>query len=230
MRGAKLEVEQKRMAEILRTLKREYPESQCSLFYKNPFQLLVATILSAQCTDERVNQVTPKLFSQFPGPFEMASATPEELEKLIQSTGFFRSKAKSILETSKLLVEQHGGKVPQDLKALVKLRGVGRKTANVVLGVAFGVPGLVVDTHVKRISKRMGFTRSTDPVKIEQEMMKIVAKSDWSIYAHLLIDHGRAVCTARRAKCEECVISRFCPKFGVGGEFPDYRKMTTNRK
>ena len=214
--GLKLEAERKRMAEILKVLKREYPESQCSLVYKTPFQLLIATILSAQCTDERVNQVTPELFRNFPGPQEMAEAKIRELEKLVQTTGFFRSKAKSLLETSQAIVKQHGGKVPMELDQLIKLRGVGRNTANVVLGVAFGVPGLVVDTHVKRLSNRMGFTRSSDPVKIEQELMKLVSKEDWSLYAHLLIDHGRAICTARKAKCEECVISRFCPRVGVG--------------
>lgn len=209
---AKLENERRRMAEILRVLRREYPESQCSLVHRNPFQLLVATILSAQCTDERVNLVTPELFRRFPGPAEMAQANIGELEKLVQTTGFFRSKAKSILETSQAIMAEHHGEVPMDLDQLVKLRGVGRKTANVVLGVAYGVPGLVVDTHVKRLSKRMGFTLSTDPVKIEQELMKIVPKEDWSDYAHLLIDHGRAICTARKAKCDECVIARLCPK------------------
>ena len=213
--GAKLEAERKRMQEILRVLKREYPESQCSLIHKNPFQLLVATILSAQCTDKRVNLVTPELFRRFPGPQEMAKAKLGELEKLIQTTSFFRSKAKALLDTSQAIMELHDGKVPMELDQLVKLRGVGRKTANVVLGVAFGVPGLVVDTHVKRLSYRMGFTTSSDPVKIEQELMKIVPKEDWSLYAHLFIDHGREICTARKAKCDECVISRLCPKVGV---------------
>jgi endonuclease-3 len=213
--GEKLEAEQKRMAEILRVLKREYPESQCSLVHKTPFQLLIATILSAQCTDERVNQVTPELFRRYPGPEEMAKAKIGDLEKLVQTTGFFRSKAKSLLEASQSIMELHDGKVPMELDQLVQLRGVGRKTANVVLGVAFGVPGLVVDTHVKRLSARFGFTKSVDPIKIEQEMMKIVVKEDWSQYAHLLIDHGRAICTARKAKCEECVISRLCAKVGV---------------
>jgi endonuclease-3 len=206
-----LEAERKRMAEILRLLKLEYPESQCSLLYKTPFQLLIATILSAQCTDERVNQVTPGLFKKFPGPAEMAKAPRATLERLIQSTGFYRSKAKALAETSQAIMAEYQGQVPRDLDQLVKLRGVGRKTANVVLGVAFGVPGLVVDTHVKRVSKRLGFTHSTNPVKIEQELMKIVPKEDWSLYAHLMIDHGRAVCTARKAKCNECVVARLCP-------------------
>jgi endonuclease-3 len=214
--GAKLEAERKRMAEILRILNREYPESQCSLVHKNPFQLLIATILSAQCTDERVNLVTPELFRRFPGPQEMAKAKIGELEKLVKTTGFFRSKARSLLETSQAIMELHGGKVPMELDQLVKLRGVGRKTANVVLGVAFGVPGLVVDTHVKRLSYRLGFTTSSDPIKIEQDLIKIVKKEEWSSYAHLLIDHGRAICTARKAKCDECVISHLCPKVGVG--------------
>ncbi len=211
----KKEGEVRRMKEILRILKREYPEAECSLIYNDPFQLLVATILSAQCTDERVNKVTPTLFQKFPTPQRMATAKLEEIEKLIQSTGFFRSKALSILETSRILVSDYGGKIPQDLEKLVKLRGVGRKTANVVLGVAFGIPSLVVDTHVGRLSRRMGFTKSTDPVKVEQEMMKLVPNQDWTLYAHLLICHGRKICTSRRAYCEDCSLSRFCPKVGV---------------
>ena len=203
------------MSEVLKVLKREYPEAECSLHFKTPFQLLVSTILSAQCTDERVNRVTPELFNRFPGPHEMAQASLPELESLVQTTGFFRSKARALYETSRTLVDKYDGQVPRDLNELIKLRGVGRKTANVILGVAFDVPGLVVDTHVKRLSKRMGFTLSMDPVKIEQEMMKIVPREDWTLYAHLLIDHGRKTCTARRAYCEECVIARLCPKVGV---------------
>ena len=206
----------RRMKEVLRILNREYPEAECSLNYESPFQLLVATILSAQCTDERVNRVTPNLFKKYPTASAMAKAKLADIEKLIQSTGFFRSKALSLLESSKTLVECYGGEVPQDLEQLTKLRGVGRKTANVVLGVIFKIPGLVVDTHVKRLSYRMGFTRSTDPVKIEQEIMKIVPKSEWTHYAHLLISHGRKICTARKAMCDLCPIAHLCPKVGVG--------------
>jgi endonuclease-3 len=146
----------------------------------------------------------------------MAAADLTEIENLIRSTNFFRNKAKAIQEASRMIVENHGGEVPRDLEKLTRLRGVGRKTANVVLGVGFGVPGLVVDTHVKRLSYRMGFTRSSDPIKIEQELMNLVPKTDWTLLAHLFIDHGRLICTARRAYCEKCVVSRYCPKIGVG--------------
>lgn len=207
--------ERRRMLEILRLLKLEYPETQCSLAYQSPFQLLVATILSAQCTDERVNKVTPVLFKKFPSAVEMAKADLAEIENLIRSTNFFRNKARAICETSRILVELYRGEVPMDLEKLTQLRGVGRKTANVVLGVAFGVPGLVVDTHVGRLSRRMGFTKLSDPVKVEHRMMEVVPQTDWTIFAHLMIDHGRKVCTARKAHCEVCVISRFCPKVGV---------------
>ena len=215
MARKEVDAEKRRMAEVLRLLKQEYPEAECSLKYQTPFQLLVATILSAQCTDDRVNLVTPELFRKFPGPGEMSKAPLEVIEKLVQSTGFFRSKAKAILETSKAIVEHHKGEIPQTLEALTKLRGVGRKTANVVLGVAFGIPGLVVDTHVKRLSYRLGFTQSTQPEKIEQEMMKLVPMEDWTVFAHLLISHGREVCTARRAFCDSCVVFRFCPRVGL---------------
>jgi endonuclease III len=204
-----------RMKEILRVLDREYPEAECSLSFKTPFQLLAATILSAQCTDERVNMTTPALFAKYPTPETMAKAPIRDLEKLVQSTGFFRSKARSLQEMSRALVERHGGEIPRDLGELVKLRGVGRKTANVVLGVAFGVPGLVVDTHVGRISRRLGFTKSLDPVKVEHELMEVVAREKWTHYAHLMISHGRATCTARKALCESCPVSHLCPKIGV---------------
>lgn len=215
MAEAKLMSARKRMVQIIQLLKKEYPESECSLQYKSPFQLLVATILSAQCTDERVNQVTPSLFKKFPTAPRMAQADLAEIEELIRSTGFFKNKARAIHESSQILVEDYDGQVPMDLEKLTRLRGVGRKTANVVLGVAFGVPGLVVDTHVGRLSRRMGFTQDTDPVKVEHQLMELVPKEDWTIYAHLLIDHGRKICTARKARCEECIITRFCPKIGV---------------
>ncbi|MGK5084275.1 endonuclease III [Bdellovibrionota bacterium FG-1] len=201
-----------RAAEVLRILDLAYPESECSLSYKNPFQLLVATILSAQCTDERVNRVTPPLFKRYPGPREMASAPLSEIEELIKSTGFFRNKARSIQHASSEIVAKHGGKVPQTLEGLTALRGVGRKTANVVLGVAYGVPGLVVDTHVGRVSRRLGFTKETDPVKVEHELMELIPQQTWTHYGHLLISHGRAICTARQAKCEECPVARLCMK------------------
>ena len=200
------------MGEILKILKREYPEAKCSLDYETPFQLLCATILSAQCTDARVNIVTPLLFAKYPTPQTMAKATQIQLEKIIQSTGFFRNKAKSLKEMSAALVELYQGEVPREIDQLTALRGVGRKTANVILGNAYGIPGLVVDTHVGRLSRRLGFTEASDPVKVEQEMMKYVPQEDWTLYSHLLIDHGRKVCTSRKAFCELCPISRFCPK------------------
>lgn len=211
----KLEAERRRMAEIIRILKREYPEAHCYLHFETPFQLLVATILSAQCTDDRVNKTTPALFKKFPDAESMALAKLPVIENLIQSTGFYKNKAKSILETSKILVEKYDGVVPRTMEELVELRGVGRKTANVILGNAFGTPGFVVDTHVGRITRRMGFTRHHDPVKLEHEVRELVPQSEWSMFSLWLIAHGRAICTARKAKCEECPLTRFCPKIGV---------------
>jgi endonuclease-3 len=214
-KGVKSTADRRRMAEILRVLKREYPEARCSLDFKNPFQLLVATMLSAQTTDERVNRVTPALFSAFPNPKAMAEAPIAEIEALVRSTNFYKNKARALKESAALLVERHGGKVPKDLDALTALRGVGRKTANVVLGNAYGVPGLVVDTHVARLSRRMGFTRAQEPEKIEAELMDLVPEEDWTAFAHLMIAHGRAICTARKALCDECPVARLCPKIGV---------------
>jgi len=212
---AGLPEKQRRMREILKILKRLYPEAHCALIHKNPFELLIATILSAQCTDERVNLVTPPLFARYPDAQAMARAPLATLEKLVQSTGFYKNKALSLKTTAKLLVEHHGGEVPADQDALVALRGVGRKTANVVLGNCYGIPGIVVDTHVGRLCRRMGFTKATDPVKVEHEMMEIVEKDDWTLSNHLLIDHGRSLCSARKPLCDECPISALCPKVGV---------------
>jgi endonuclease-3 len=210
-----LDQQRARMKEVLRILDREYPESECSLTFNSPYELLMAVILSAQCTDARVNQVTPALFKRFPGPREMAAAELREIESYIKSTNFFRNKAIALKESSRALIEKHGGEVPRVLDDLVALRGVGRKTANVILGVAHGIPGLVVDTHVGRLSRRLGFTAEQDPVKVEHELMEIVPRPRWTDYAHLMIDHGRAVCTARKAMCEECQVTRLCPKIGV---------------
>ncbi|MFL5813366.1 MAG: endonuclease III [Bdellovibrionia bacterium] len=207
--------EKRRMLAILEILRREYPEAKCSLDFNSPFQLLVATMLSAQTTDERVNKVTPALFAKFPTPGEMAAAPLKEIEKLIQSTNFYRNKAIALKTMSNSLLEEHGGAVPRTLDELVKLRGVGRKTANVVLGNVFDVPGMVVDTHVGRIARRLGFTKNDDPVKVESDLEKVTPREDWTELAHLFIAHGRAICTARRAKCEECPVARFCPKIGV---------------
>ncbi len=200
------------MKKIIRKLKKAYPDSRCSLHFKSPFQLLVSTVLSAQCTDARVNQVTPGLFAKFPTAEAMNRAKSAQIEKLIHSTGFYKNKTKALKSLSRDLIEKFDGEFPSTLDQLISLRGVGRKTANVVLGTAFGVPGMVVDTHVMRISRRMGFTQKKDAVKIEFGLMEIVPKKDWVAYTHLIIDHGRAVCTARRAGCEGCVLSVLCPK------------------
>ena len=201
-----------RIGPIIRRLKKHYPEAECSLTHRNPLQLLVATILSAQCTDERVNLVTKDLFREYKSAADYANANPEVLEEQIKSTGFFRNKAKSILGMANKLVEQHGGKVPRTMEELVALPGVGRKTANVVLGNAFGInEGVVVDTHVKRISNRLGLTKNGDPEKIEQDLMKLVPRPEWTLWPHLLIHHGRAICQARSPKCEVCPINDLCP-------------------
>lgn len=200
-----------RAAEIISILERSYPDSGIALRYETPFQLLVATILSAQCTDERVNTVTPGLFERFPGPQDFLDAPVEELEQAIYSTGFYRNKAKSIRGACQALVERHGGSVPSTMEELVDLPGVGRKTANVLLGHCFGVPGLVVDTHVKRISNLLGLVDSKNPDVIERELTDVVPEEKWVIFSHLLADHGRAICVARRPKCSECPVSLLCP-------------------
>jgi endonuclease III len=205
-----------RTAEIVRRLRGEYPDAHCSLTHGNPYELLTATILSAQCTDERVNMVTPALFRAYSTPHDLADARQEDVEELIRSTGFFRSKAKSLLGMAAGLVERHGGEVPRDMEGLVALPGVGRKTANVVLGNAFGMSeGVVVDTHVKRLSGRLGLTRHTEPEKIEPDLMKLVAREDWTDVSHLFIYHGRAVCKAPTPRCELCVLADICPSSRV---------------
>jgi len=202
--------------EVLSLLRREYPDAHTELDYETPLQLLVATILSAQCTDKRVNMVTPLLFQTFPTAASLADAPPEKLEEIIRSTGFFRNKTKSLIGLGKALVERHNGEVPDSMNTLVKLPGVGRKTANVVLGNAFGKNvGVVVDTHVARLSQRLGFTRENDPVKIEQDLMPLFPREEWALLAHLLIFHGRRVCEARRPKCEICVLNDICPSSTV---------------
>lgn len=189
-----------------------YPNAVCALDHQSPFQLLSSTILSAQCTDERVNKVTPELFKHYPTASTMAKAPIEHLEELVRTTGFFRSKAKSLHEMSNSLVNEFGGEVPDSMDKLIRLRGVGRKTANVVLGNAFGKnEGVVVDTHVGRLSRRFTFTRHTDPVKVEKDLMKLVPKKKWTAISHEMIMHGRALCKAQRPKCEICPISPICP-------------------
>ena len=200
-----------RMTEILSILKLEYPDSKCSLDYNTPFQLLVATVLSAQCTDERVNKVVIPLFDKYPTPEAFTQLTVGEIGKEIYSTGFYNNKAKSIKGLSHALVDEYDGDVPGIMDELVSLPGVGRKTANVVLGNIFDVPGVVVDTHVTRITNLLGFTKSKNAVIIERELEKIIDKSDWTLFTHLIIDHGRAICVANRPNCSECSISDFCP-------------------
>ncbi len=206
----------RRAGQVVRRLKADYPDADCALKHRNAFELLVATILSAQCTDERVNLVTRELFKKLKTPAAFAAAPLEAIESLIKSTGFFRNKAKNIKSCATDLVENHGGKVPKDLDALVQLAGVGRKTANVVLGTAFGVPsGVVVDTHVGRLSRRLGLTAEKDPVKVERDLMQVLPEKEWIAFSHRMIFHGRAICAARKPDCEACSMKRFCPRVGV---------------
>lgn len=201
-----------RAQEIVARLKSLYPDAHCELDHANAFELLTATILSAQCTDVRVNMVTPSLFRRYPDARAMSTAQANEVESLIRSTGFFRSKTRSLLGMSAALVERHGGEVPASMEALTALPGVGRKTANVVLGNAFGInDGIVVDTHVARLSQRLGFSRETDPVAIEQDLMQLVKRDDWALLSHLLIFHGRRICVARKPRCEQCILADRCP-------------------
>lgn len=201
-----------RALKIIKILKKQYPDAHCALNHSNPFELLVATVLSAQCTDERVNRVTPALFKKFPDPQSMAKADVKEIEELIHSTGFYKNKAKNIKECSTQLVAKYKGEIPKTLEELHDLPGVGRKTANVVLGNAFGIPGMVVDTHVMRLSNRMGFVKGTDAVKLEFDLQKIVPEKEWVMYSHYIIYHGRQICFARSPKCEECVLNKLCPQ------------------
>ena len=204
-----------RVRAVIEQLQELYPDAKCALDFRSPLELLVATILSAQCTDERVNKVTPALFAAYPDAAALAAAEPAALEKAIHSTGFFRNKAKSIREASADIVTKHDGQVPRTLEELTALRGVGRKTANVVLGNAYGIPGIVVDTHVARLSHRLGLTNETDPVKIEFALMPLVPRELWTLFSHWLILHGRAVCNARKPLCSRCPLAPHCPKLGV---------------
>jgi endonuclease-3 len=198
--------------EILSRLKEAYPDARCALDHRNSFELLCATILSAQCTDVRVNMVTPTLFKRYPTAFELAQAEPAELEEIIKPTGFFRNKARSLIGMAQALVSDHGGEVPRTMEELRKLPGVGRKTANVILGNAFGInEGVTVDTHVSRLSGLLGLSRQEDPVKIEEELMRLFSREDWGLLSHLLIFHGRQVCIARRPRCHDCVLAQLCP-------------------
>lgn len=201
-----------RADEVYRLLREAYPDAHCELDHENPFQLAVATILSAQTTDVRVNMVTPELFRRFPDAESLANAGQEEIEEIVRSTGFYRNKARNIIGFARGLMAEHDGEVPRDMDALAALPGVGRKTANVVLGNAFGIDeGVVVDTHVKRITKLLGFTRETTPEKVEQDLMALFPRERWTMLAHLLIWHGRRVCEARRPRCGDCPVAHLCP-------------------
>lgn len=197
---------------VLDRLRREYPDAHCELDHRNPYQLLVATILSAQCTDARVNLVTPALFAKYPDAAALAEARQEEVEELIRSTGFFRNKAKSLIGMARAVTAEHGGEIPDTMEALRPLPGVGRKTANVILGNAFGKnEGITVDTHVKRLARLLGFTRHDDPEKVERDLMPLFPREDWALLSHLLIWHGRRVCIANRPKHDACVVCDLCP-------------------
>lgn len=204
-----------------RRLAEAYPDARCELDFSTPLELLVATVLSAQCTDVRVNQVTPELFARFPDAAAYAEANPEEIEEIIRPTGFFRAKTKSIQGLARILTEKHGGQVPGRLEDLVVLPGVGRKTANVVLGNAFGVPGITVDTHLGRLARRLGWTTETDPVKVEHAVGELLERSEWTMASHRLVIHGRRVCHARRPACGACPVADLCPSFGIGETDPE---------
>ena len=211
-------VDKRAAARVVRRLRADYPEAECALRYETPVQLLVATILSAQCTDKRVNLVTQKLFDLYPTASDLAQVPLPRLQRLIQSTGFFRNKAKNIRACCQALVAEHDGEVPPDMETLTRLPGVGRKTANVVLGTAFGLAtGVVVDTHVGRISRRLGLTTERDPVKVERDLMRLLPRSEWIGFSHRMIHHGRQVCVARNPKCDACSMNRFCPRVDVDG-------------
>ncbi|MFZ5870415.1 MAG: endonuclease III [Actinomycetota bacterium] len=210
----------RRARRMHRALAAHYPDARCELDFTSPFQLLVATVLSAQTTDVRVNQVTPALFARYPDAAALAGADRAELEELIRPTGFFRAKADSLLKLSARLVEDFGGEVPNRLEQLVTLPGVGRKTANVVLGNAFGVPGITVDTHVGRLARRFGWTDETDPVAVEHAVGALFEKRDWTMLSHRLIFHGRRTCHARRPACGACPVARDCPSYGIGETDP----------
>jgi endonuclease-3 len=201
--------------ELIKLLKQKYPENKIALHYKDPVQLLVATILSAQCTDVRVNKVTEFLFKKYHSAKDFADADQEVFEQEIKSTGFYRNKAKNIIECCKVLDKEYNGKVPNSLEILINLPGIGRKTANVVLGNAYGIPGIVVDTHVKRVSYRLGLTKNTNPEKIEFDLMELIPKKDWTHFSNTLVFHGRETCVARKPKCNICILEKLCPKVGL---------------
>ena len=204
-----------RARKVDRALADAYPDAWCALRHENAWQLLVATILSAQCTDERVNMVTPQLFLRYPTPADLAAADPAELEEIIRTTGFFRQKGKALRGVAAAIVNEQGGELPRDLDTLVTLPGVGRKTANVVLGTAYGTPAIMVDTHVRRLANRLGFTTEDDPDKIETDLRELLPPASWTHFSHRLIHHGRRICHARKPRCPDCSLARWCPRIGV---------------
>jgi endonuclease-3 len=201
---------------IYRQLSKNYPNVRCELDYKNAFQLLVATVLSAQCTDKRVNQTTPALFKRYPNPQKMAKADLRDIQNLVKSTGFFRAKAKNIKGLSNKIMEEFDGNVPSNLKDLITLPGVGRKTANVVLGHAFGIPGITVDTHFGRLSRRFGWSKQSNPVKVEREVGELIPQKEWTNLSQRMIWHGRRVCHSRKPACGACALAKLCPSYGIG--------------
>lgn len=215
--------------EVDDVLTEEWPDARCELDFTTPFELLVATVLSAQTTDVRVNAVTPTLFRRWPGPAELAAVSQEELEEVLRPLGFFRAKATSLRGLAAALLADHGGEVPADLDALVKLPGVGRKTANVVLGNAFDVPGITVDTHVGRLARRLGWTENKDAVKVERDIAALVPPERWTMLCHRLIFHGRRVCHSRRPACGACVLADVCPSYGVGETDPEAAESLARR-
>lgn len=211
-----VDAKKKQARKVVRRLKKDYPVAECALLHESPFQLLVATILSAQCTDERVNSVTPTLFEKFPDPESLAKATQKQVEKIVKPLGFFRAKATNLRGMAQRLVEEYDSELPQTVEELITLPGVGRKTANVVLGTAFGIPsGVVVDTHVRRISNLLGLTESQNPEIIERDLIQVLPKKEWIEYSHRLIHHGRQVCIARRPQCQDCSMLKICPRVGL---------------
>ena len=214
----KITAEQSSARSIYRILTKEYPDARCELDFNSPLELLVATVLSAQCTDKRVNAVTPVLFKRFPTVTKLAGAKISEIEKIIYSTGFYRSKAKNIKELANKILKDFNGEVPKTLAQLVTLPGVGRKTANVVLGNAFGIPGLTVDTHFGRLSRRFGWSQETDPVKVENDVAKLIPEKEWTLLSHKLIWHGRRICHSRKPECGICPLAKLCPSAGVGAK------------
>ena len=205
----------KRARAIARALAKAYPDAWCELHYRTPWELVIATILSAQCTDKMVNRVTPSLFAEWPTPADLAAAESSRVEALIKPTGFFRQKTRAIQAVARAIAGEHHGRVPDTMKSLTALPGIGRKTANVVLGTAFGQPAIFVDTHVKRLSNRLGLTVESDPDRIERDLQSLLPPRGWTCFAHRLIHHGRRICVARKPRCSECPVARWCPRIGV---------------